>query len=969
MSQHYPNQSGQPPYYYQYPIYGTTSSTGWQAPSRPIHSSWHDPRNSTPPGPDAPVPPYGERYPSPGMPYLPTNTYAPPPASIGSPVSPIQEPATVRYYDQDVTKWGVKYNLAQQHGQEVEHRPPLPPRPSAGYTYQAPQQTLSPAISASNVFVADQPSYEAQQAPLPPPPPPPPKWPTRNEAARPPHTNIEPNADASSHNAVPLSFVPSPPLRPLEQYSDPLSVLPSSPQPRPPPPPPRPPEYQYGSTQSQFNPHVTQANSLPPRHSNADQYRPSMGPFGNAGSYAGQSPPPIADYNLMSPWSDPFMPSATPQQSPSQDNDMFGIATQDRFELTGEPSIRTPRKGGTVFESPPQVRTELEQVSPHFDSASLVGSDHPDAVSPEPEFADINRTGTIDSIIHAWTKPIQPEQLVAQGTNWHDPGLAGALKQLSLLSKTTDPYHDLSAEAKASLNRFVAMLRKEASAETDDEKYNVFDAFIRKETRLRAVLYGRDQENHPEDRRELSTDSVQLPVSVNTSADIPVDTQSSLRTTLVKSPESLAQPLKDAEPLKANDPVPSGFDQSQKSYAVANPFEDGDDEDDAELSPWARPILKGDPAHDGHTLSKPEKRREDNYTTPPAMIRESVPERRLDGRGSFSHDAPIPVNDISDREADARKASEPEPPSQRGSLGGQFPRAYTPYRYQPASQSSSSISLFDPASAASYTALRRANVDSGRAMAPVSTRKDTNEPGLSPGLRQEHAEAFLGLLRQRSVNEHGEGSESTSNQTVSSPPDELHEKVQKLHEMVPTNLPAYSESETLSNLKQRLQAIPDDFGFIHNAVLRWSRLNLESKKQRDTARRQRAEESEKNIDLMFNHNEIGYADIAILEEEHRAEEGRMMADEEIQEVESFKVDVFNFVTQTIQGQVNALVSIYADGMTLVERQSVSGSQFLCGFESKFSTALPQAMNILLVVYSKMQVRHQKLLEALVSTPE
>ena len=185
--------------------------------------------------------------------------------------------------------------------------------------------------------------------------------------------------------------------------------------------------------------------------------------------------------------------------------------------------------------------------------------------------------------------------------------------------------------------------------------------------------------------------------------------------------------------------------------------------------------------------------------------------------------------------------------------------------------------------------------------------------------------------------------------------------------MVPAHLPAYSESETLSNLKMRLQAIPDDIGFIHNAVLRWNRANLESKKQRDAARRQRAEESERNIDLMFNNNEIGYADIATLEEEHRAEEGRTAADEEIQEVESFKIDVFNIVTQTIQGQLNALVSIYADGMTLVERQSVSGSQFLRGSESTFSTALPQAMNMLLVIYNKMQVRHQKLLEASVST--
>lgn len=53
-----------------------------------------------------------------------------------------------------------------------------------------------------------------------------------------------------------------------------------------------------------------------------------------------------------------------------------------------------------------------------------------------------------------------------------------------------DPYSDLDSWAKASLSRFVVMLRSEASASTDNEKLHVFTSLMSKESMLRAVLYG-----------------------------------------------------------------------------------------------------------------------------------------------------------------------------------------------------------------------------------------------------------------------------------------------------------------------------------------------------------------------------------------------------------------------------------------------------------------------------------------------
>ncbi len=53
-----------------------------------------------------------------------------------------------------------------------------------------------------------------------------------------------------------------------------------------------------------------------------------------------------------------------------------------------------------------------------------------------------------------------------------------------------EPYADLDSWAKASLSRFVVMLRSEASAGTDEEKLHVFTSFMSKESLLREVLYG-----------------------------------------------------------------------------------------------------------------------------------------------------------------------------------------------------------------------------------------------------------------------------------------------------------------------------------------------------------------------------------------------------------------------------------------------------------------------------------------------
>lgn len=57
-------------------------------------------------------------------------------------------------------------------------------------------------------------------------------------------------------------------------------------------------------------------------------------------------------------------------------------------------------------------------------------------------------------------------------------------------AKTVDEYGNLEPEFKASLKRYAAMLAKESAASTDEDKFDIFQSFVKKELRLRSLLYG-----------------------------------------------------------------------------------------------------------------------------------------------------------------------------------------------------------------------------------------------------------------------------------------------------------------------------------------------------------------------------------------------------------------------------------------------------------------------------------------------
>lgn len=131
----------------------------------------------------------------------------------------------------------------------------------------------------------------------------------------------------------------------------------------------------------------------------------------------------------------------------------------------------------------------------------------------------VRRTDTIDGVIDSWTAPLKfaPRSAFAaddrprsQDSN-HEPIKEKVVEVVKEVVKTVDPYEDLEPEFRASLKRYAEMLRRESAADTDEEKFAHFEAFIKKELRLRAMLYGMDSPLQLIKTQEKATPPVGVP--------------------------------------------------------------------------------------------------------------------------------------------------------------------------------------------------------------------------------------------------------------------------------------------------------------------------------------------------------------------------------------------------------------------------------------------------------------------------
>jgi hypothetical protein len=174
--------------------------------------------------------------------------------------------------------------------------------------------------------------------------------------------------------------------------------------------------------------------------------------------------------------------------------------------------------------------------------------------------------------------------------------------------------------------------------------------------------------------------------------------------------------------------------------------------------------------------------------------------------------------------------------------------------------------------------------------------------------------------------------------------------------MVWTPLDKQSESSWHITTREELDKFPDNFSYIQETVDKWETSAQERRSKLEHERTARQEESEAQIDDLFNGKEIGYADINTLEEDFRQSEARIQLNEEREEVDDFMEKVFNPLDERLKTEISALRKSYDSALNQLDRDQK-------GKSSPVEQCSPSVtMKLVNDIHSKLEIRFQKRLE-------
>jgi hypothetical protein len=551
----------------------------------------------------------------------------------------------------------------------------------------------------------------------------------------------------------------------------------------------------------------------------------------------------------------------------------------------------------------------------------------------------IGRSDTIDNVIDTWVRPSSPAPIPVQLEQQSPAGRSqspGPVSQTSQFERTQlprvspppveklrsssgasaqilersesvipaknpDPFADMDPWSKSSLERYIAMLRKEAVADLDEERYKIFTAFMAKETKLREILYGIEHEPETTQAPPRATDSVP---------------QSALKPDLIEVPiESGLIPVatEDTALLSATTPTTA----------------DDDDDVGSEYSSGGRPIFAGRQSAQFFP----------SLSTLPAG---AEPTSSLPRTSSF------PVSADTQKQVLEPLTTNPPRP------------IYTPFQYTEGPQRGSDNLTFARPAYEAYSDLRQAAVN-GRVMSngPAPTSRSRSNTAAASLSVPEQDETFLGLIRHKSVAYTKPAERNATPLPLL--PEALRKGrpaslVEELRTMVWKPLDNQSESSWHITTRGDLEKFPDNFAYIRQTADRWEAAAAARRQKLDKERMVRQEESEEHIDDLFNGKSIGYADINTLEEDFRQTEARVQLEEERHEVEDYIKHVFNPLDEGLKDEISALRKSYDSALSQLDRdQNGKGSP-----TERFSPSV--TMKMANELHEKLEIRFQKRLE-------
>ena len=471
--------------------------------------------------------------------------------------------------------------------------------------------------------------------------------------------------------------------------------------------------------------------------------------------------------------------------------------------------------------------------------------------------------------------------------------------------EASDPYANLDPWAKASLNRYVTMLREEARAEADKDKFKIFEVFINRETRLRAILYGTDADPPTEKNVLLKegptqrTNTAGLSSATKALPALPVDADNSPR----KPPALIiVQDTPKSDTASVQDQA-SNLSTGDQSYVMV------ESSDDVQYSPGGRPIVP--------------------------------PTSNASGGGSVSEHK---VN------TDAPDAAGSD------GISGVGKPAYTPFRYsQPdATDLSTKRQSYRP-----YAALKIGSLAVGPKTSNEMDRAETNRIDSSEKIIVDSIKDDGDTAIKYSVGMNTRTAQQNSQTLL-----DLRRFEKADFDPLVSVLPRAGiipyEAIALQDLKRQMDAVPDDFSFIHQSVVTWDARAKKLRETHEKARHARQVESEQRIDALFDDHEIGYGDISELESEFKRSEAATKADEDRLEYQTFVTEVFDLVWTRLHFEIDQLTPLYNQYTNLLN-DTLAGKDMFDGPSDGF--ALAPTMDSLITLHQKLEVRHQKAFEA------
>ena len=533
----------------------------------------------------------------------------------------------------------------------------------------------------------------------------------------------------------------------------------------------------------------------------------------------------------------------------------------------------------------------------------------------------------------------------------------GPLKDPEIKSESTLPqksngldelYANLDPWGKASLNRYVAMLHEEAQTKVDKEKFAIFTAFANRESKLRAILYGADDDPSTAGPTPTGTNIKHLARAMTKRSQkalpaLPPNNESPVQTIPEGVPGKLITSLASAGTSVLSPVSLRDDDNVGKSTGGVDSLKLESPADEMQYSPGGRPIIerlrnneeKGkNPAHE---INTPREKVSKIWNQFASYINPST---------SPSSDAPIAISSNDTR---------------RGTQEGPKP-LYLPLKVSASYPTTTDVSrkrqsAFKPFAAEKLGSLRNGS-PSYKESFPQNTEDDTNASDTR--IQDKHSRPLTASSMEDQILK---PTNSEVDRRPDIPQDRRHFVRSDFDPLVAV-LPRFGTIQSMSTesyeMKMATDAVLDDFGFIHQSVLAWDNKAKKEREKNEKARQIRQGESERKVDALFDDHEIGYGDISELEAEFKRSEAATKAEEDRHEYRMFLKTVFDVVWARLHYEIDQLKPIYEDYSNKIN-DALVGKDMFEDFSGRY--ALAPIMSYLLALHQKLEMRHQKAFEA------